>query len=132
MILVQREGEVELVVAADLEVRVEVGAGLLDADGVDLLEHAEPLEDRQIVRQQRFADVEAGVMLFLQQRDAPALLGEQGRDGRAGRSTAYDKDIALVHGPPSHGLIQYHTACGPFWRIVRGDDGIPPGVAPAS
>ena len=101
--LVQREGEVELVVARDLEVRVEVGAGLLDADGVDLLQHPQPLEDRQVVRQQRFADVKARVVLFLQQGDPPALLREQGRDGRAGRSATHDKDIALVHGAPNDG-----------------------------
>ena len=94
--LVECEGEMELVVAADLEVRVEIGAGLLDADGVDLLQHAQPLEDRQVVWQQRFADVKARVVLFLQQGDPPALLREQGRDGRAGRPAAHDKDIALV------------------------------------
>ena len=76
MILVEGEGEMELMMAADLEVRVEVRAGLLDPDRVDLLEHAEPLEDGQVVREQRLADVEAGMMLFLQHRDTPALLGE--------------------------------------------------------
>jgi len=75
--------------------------GFFDADGVDLFQHAQPLEDRQVVRQQRFADVKARVVLFLEQGDAPALLREQGRDGRAGRSAAHDKDVALVHGRPS-------------------------------
>ena len=38
---VEREAEVELVVPADLHPRVEIRAGLLDADRVDLIEHAE-------------------------------------------------------------------------------------------
>ena len=63
--------------------RDELGALLLHADGVDLVAHAELLEQRQVRRQQRFADVEARMVCLLEQHDVAAALGEQRRGGRA-------------------------------------------------
>ncbi len=54
----------------------------------DLLEDAQPLEDRQAVGQERLADVEAGEPLLLQHDDAPARAREERRDGGAGGPAA--------------------------------------------
>ncbi len=97
--LVQREGELELVVAADFQFGGEIHAGLPDADGVHLLEHAEAPEDRQVVRQERLADVKARVALLLEHHHVAPALGEQRRHRRPGGSAADHQYFAalLVH-----------------------------------
>src|SRR5581483_5746367 len=56
----------------------------------------EPLEDRQVHRQQGFTNVEAGVARLFQQDDLAAAPGEQGR-GRAACGTASDdEDFAFT------------------------------------
>jgi len=67
----EREG-----VVAVLVVRLEVGAALEDAERPHLLEHAQTLEERQIHRQERLADMKAGVMRLLQHDHAVAGSGE--------------------------------------------------------
>ena len=52
MVLVERKGKVELVMAADFHIGVEVCARFLDTDRVDLIQYAESLQDRQVHRQQ--------------------------------------------------------------------------------
>src|SRR5713101_4664565 len=73
---------------------VEFGTGLDQPDLVHLIEHAQAPEQRQIERQQRFADVKARVVLLFEQHHLPALLREERRDGRASGTAADDQDIA--------------------------------------
>jgi hypothetical protein len=68
--------------------------GLEDADLADLLQHAEPFQDRQVHGQEGFTDVEPGQVILLQDGDLPALLRQQAGDGRAGGAPADDQDIA--------------------------------------
>ena len=55
----------------------------------------EPLEDPVGLRDERLADVKARKCLALEQLDLEAVLGEQGRDGRAGRPAADDDDVVV-------------------------------------
>ena len=71
--------------------------GLQHAHRVDFIAHAQPVEDRQIARQQGFADVEARMRVLLQQHDIPAGLGQQGRGGRT-RGAAADHQHVAVRG----------------------------------
>ena len=64
---------------------------------VDLIAHAELVEQLDIARQQRFADVKARMMVLLEQDHAAPLPREQRRDGRAGRTAADDQDVAIVN-----------------------------------
>ncbi len=64
--------EAEDVVAA-LVVRREVGAEFLHTDRLQGLAEAEALDDRHVHRQERFADVEAGMPVPLHERDRKAL-----------------------------------------------------------
>ena len=75
--------------------RDELDAVLLHADRLDLLAHAEPVEESGVGRQQRFADVKARVMRLLEQDDVAAPFGEQRGDRRAGRAAADDEHVAL-------------------------------------
>ena len=52
------------------------------------------VEQRQVHRQQRFADMEARMAVLFQQDDFPALLREQGRRRGAGGAAADDEDVA--------------------------------------
>ena len=74
--------------------RNEFRTPLLHADGAHLLGHAEPLEQRQVGRQQRLADVKARMARFFEHHDAVAAFGEQSRRGRAGGSAADDQHVA--------------------------------------
>jgi hypothetical protein len=69
---------------------------LADPDARDGVEDAQAFQHGHAVRQERFPDVEARVVVLLQDLDMPALFREQGRDGRARRPTADDGDIATV------------------------------------
>jgi hypothetical protein len=70
-------------------------AGLRTADPVHLGQHAQALEDRDIHRQQRFADVEARMAAFFEQLDLVAPARQfRGRRG-TGRSAADDDDVAI-------------------------------------
>ena len=74
--------------------RDELRAVLAHADALDLVAHAQALEQRQVQRQQRLADVKARMVFLLRDDHAPAALGEQGGDGRAGGSAAQDEHVA--------------------------------------
>ena len=67
--------------------------GLCTPMRAHLLQHAEPLQDVEVARQQALADVEARMRLLLQQRHAPPLLGQQRGGGGAGRAAADDEDV---------------------------------------
>ena len=56
------------------------------------------IEQRQVMRQQRLADVKARVMIFLRQNDPAAPAGEQRRDGGASRPATDDKNVAILPG----------------------------------
>jgi hypothetical protein len=88
-------GEVD--VAAVVEVRRhELDAELRHADLLDLLAHAELVEQLDIAGQQRFADVESRVMVLLEQNHVPSFARQEGRDGGAGRPSADDEHIAIL------------------------------------
>ncbi len=73
--------------------RNEFRPRFMDADLLDRIQHAEPLQDRNILRQKRFADVEPRVRRLFEQRHPAAPLRQQCRDGGAGRAAADYGDI---------------------------------------
>src|SRR5205085_4029460 len=71
--------------------RDELDTKLLDEGaGLHLVEHVKTAEDPVRLGDERLADVEAGEALALEELDAQAVLGEEGRDGAAGRAAADD------------------------------------------
>jgi hypothetical protein len=93
--LVERLAEVERLLLAVIH-GAELRAVLHQADLPHFLEHAKPLEQRVVVREQGFADVKARVAVLLEHHDLPAALREQRRDRGARRSTADHHDVAGV------------------------------------
>lgn len=75
----------------------ELGA-LLEVIGAAVEPHAEPVEQRQVDRQQRLADVKPGKMLALEHHHVLAGLAQQVGGGRSGGAAADDHDV--MHGPP--------------------------------
>src|SRR5512146_625382 len=73
----------------------ELRAVLGEADGRDLGGDSEPLEQRQTRRQQRLADVEAGMMGLLEQHHAVTGVGEKRRRRRAAGAATDDDDVDL-------------------------------------
>ena len=78
--------------------RRKVRADLQHADARNLVEDTESLQDRQVHRQQRLADVESRVTVLFQQRHRPALAGKNGGGGAAGGAAAHDYYVALRRG----------------------------------
>jgi hypothetical protein len=76
--------------------RHELDAPLGHAHALDLLAHAQGVEQRAVGRQQRFADVEARVVLLLQHHHAPPLARQQGGHGAARGPAADHQDIAVI------------------------------------
>ncbi len=70
--------------AAPIPVRNEFRAPFLHADGADLVGHPESLQERQIRRQQRLADVKPGMARLFQEDHPIALFRQQDGGGRAG------------------------------------------------
>jgi hypothetical protein len=99
--------------------RDELDAVLGHADRLDLLAHAEALEQRGVGRQQRLADVKARVVRLLDDDDVAAGRGEQRGDRRARRPAADDEDVAAT-------LL---AACG---RIGTGRQGLHGAGSPVS
>jgi hypothetical protein len=75
--------------------RDEGRARLHHPDLGHLARDAQLLEERQVRRQQRLADVEARMGIFFHQDHAVAALAEQGRDGRSSGTATHDDDVAL-------------------------------------
>jgi hypothetical protein len=73
----------------------ELGAGLVDANALNIRSNTQAVEQRQVQGQQRLADVEARVPVSFQQDDMAPPLGKDCRDRGAGRPTAYNEDIAF-------------------------------------
>ena len=67
-----------------------------DAYPGDLFRDAEFVEQRHVHRQQRLADVEPGVMVFLKQHNARAAACQQGRDGGPCRASADHNHVPLL------------------------------------
>ncbi len=90
-------------VGQEVERRLEVvhlvdeGGAVLDLEAglLDLLPHAELLEQQHGRRHQRFADVKAGEHFTLDQRDLAAAGGEESRGARATGTAADDDDVVL-------------------------------------
>src|SRR5207237_315145 len=80
--------------------RYEFGAVFRHADASDLFGHAQPLEERQVERQQRLADVKARMALLLEQHHVAAALREQRRERRSGGSPADNEYFAARHASP--------------------------------
>jgi hypothetical protein len=79
----------------------ELGAGLVDANALNIRSNTQAVEQRQVQGQQRLADVEARVPVSFQQDDMAPPLGKDCRDRGAGRPTAYNEDIAFYPCPES-------------------------------
>jgi hypothetical protein len=72
----------------------ELRAPFLHADAPYRLRHAQALEQRQIGRQERLADVEARMPRLFNQDDPIALLGQQDRGSGPCRSAAHHQNVA--------------------------------------
>ncbi len=70
--------------ATPVPVRYEFRAPFLHADGADLVGHPKTLQERQIRRQQRLADVKPGMARLFQEDHPIALFRQQDGGGRAG------------------------------------------------
>ncbi len=90
----REEEQVRLVVTIGDEFRPR----LEKADAVHLLGEAQPLEQRQVRRQQGFADVKARMLRLLQHDDVAPALRQQRRDGAAARPAADHQHVALAPG----------------------------------
>jgi hypothetical protein len=75
--------------------RDELDAVLRHADRLDLLAHAEAVEQRGVGGQQRLADVEARVMRLLDDDDVATGVGEEARRSSSRRAAADDEDVAV-------------------------------------
>ena len=75
--------------------RNELGTPFLHADGPHFVSHAEPLEQRQVGRQQGFADMEARVAGLVEQHHLVAHLRQQRRHRRSGRPAADHQHVAV-------------------------------------
>ena len=91
--LVPPVGELEARRSVVVEDREKLGAVFGHADPGDLRLDTEPLEQRQVERQQRLADMEARVLLLLHEHDALAALRQQRRDRRSRRTAADHQHI---------------------------------------
>src|SRR5690606_7933134 len=116
----QALGEAEHV---GLGVRVghgEIGAGLAHADRAHLLQHPEPLQDRQVHRQQGLADVEAGMDVLLQHQHLPAAPGQQGGGGAASRAAADHQHVGREHARAAvRACCLLQHSCTAARRLVR-------------
>jgi hypothetical protein len=98
--LVHRLAEIE-VAGMVVPGRDELRAVLLDADGLDLGAHAQPVEQRHVHGQQRLADVKARVLRLLDQHHVVALVRQQRGHGGARRAAADDHDVGVGGGERS-------------------------------
>src|SRR5581483_11773347 len=111
----------------------ELGAELGHADALDVLRHAELLEQRHVERQQRLADVEARMARFLEEDNVAAALGEQGGDGRAGGPAADHNNVTDFHvlnSPRGESWFSWDNI-SPEGAWCRGRDSNPHSVATA-
>ena len=115
--LVHRLAEVEMA-AVVVPGRDELGAVLADADGLDLGAHAEPVEQRHVHRQQRFADVKARMLRLLEQHHVVALVREQRGHGGTRGSAADDHDVGFGAGERSGSHSLQASCCrSVMWRM---------------
>ena len=96
--LVPRVGKLERLGLARMPGRDKFSAPLLDADSLDRSGHAELLEQRQVGRQQRLADVKARVMFLFKDHHLVALPGQQRTRSGTRRPTANHQHVACAHG----------------------------------
>jgi hypothetical protein len=90
---VERALEPEHVDAVGVVLQRKIGPRLEHADFLHLLQHPQALQDGQVHRQQRFADMKAWVLAFFQQHHPPTVARQQGGGGGAGRPAADHQDI---------------------------------------
>src|SRR6185436_8245610 len=83
--------EAEDVVAA-LVVRGEIGAEFFYTDSLQGVTEAEALDDRHVHRQERLANVEAGMPIPLDERDLQPFARQQRGRRRARRPAAHDEN----------------------------------------
>ena len=92
--LVDRVGEGDVAGVGVLG-RHQLDAVLAHADGLDLLAHAQRIEERAVGGQEGFTDVKARVLGLLQQQHPLALPGQQSGGRAACGSTADDEDVDI-------------------------------------
>ena len=91
--LADRAGEGVGVVAAFI-IGFEIRTRLEHAHGAHLVQHAQPFEHGKIHRQQRFADVKAGVMRLLERDHLVTSPRQQCGGCTAGRAAADHRHVA--------------------------------------
>lgn len=97
----------------------KLGAVFRHAYHAHLIKNAEPFEDRQVHRQQRFADMKPRMAILLEQDDPPTFLFQQDGDGGTSRTTADDDCIACRFGRRNE--VHYLTPILPSgWRAGFG------------
>jgi hypothetical protein len=94
------DAEIRVVIKAECRrlsvfVRDDLRTGLVHADAFDLVGNTQAFKQWQIEGEQRFSDVEARESGFFKYDDVPTLLREQRGDGRSGRATANNENIAF-------------------------------------
>ena len=67
----------------------------LSNDAPDVVDDAEFLQQRNVQRQQGFADMEARMALFLRDHDVPAAFGQQSGDRRTARAAPEHEHVAI-------------------------------------
>ena len=75
--------------------RDEFDAVFVHGAPLDLVANAKPVEQRQIERQQRLADVETGMPILLDDDDTAAAFCQQRRNRGAGGTATDDEPIAI-------------------------------------
>jgi hypothetical protein len=108
--------------------RDEFGAELAHADALDLLAHTELVEQRDVGRQQRFADVKARVTRLLDHHHAAAFAGQYGGGGGSSRAAADNEDVAGFERGDGLGGRSVHAGPwdeagsrpGKVWRLAAG------------
>jgi hypothetical protein len=76
--------------------RIELDPVLAHEDRLHLVAHAQGVEQRQVERQQRLADVEAQVARLLEQHHIAASPRQQRREGGSGRAAADHQHVAGI------------------------------------
>src|SRR5437660_1287007 len=98
-------------------IRDHLSPRLVHANAPDILGDAQTIKQWQVQRQQRFANVETGELLLLQENDMLALLGKQRRDCGTGRPAADNEDIAFLK--LSHGTSNIQIEAVREFALLR-------------
>ena len=106
----------------------EISTRFVHANLFDLFQYTQLLEYRQIHGQQRFADMEAWMLIGFKHRDIPAARTEQRARSGAGWAAPHHNDVALIvlnHGQRLYFNPQLRkiTVCGSKRRFATASEG---------